>query len=757
LAQDLRFKASAVLPLAERLTNAFRVAVGDVNRDGRPDIAVGSAAGVVLLLAGADSQFEPGRVIPVSSPCPTPDIALADLDRDGALDLAVYCPPAGKVFTYRGQGDGSFRPPESLATSISASARGMVAADLNGDGILDLALGQDGKVTVLFGNGDATFRMGTELKIAGSPTGGVPVALAVADFNRDGIPDVATANPVDYDDLSIFLGAGGGLFTAERKVPTEDRPHDLVPADYDHDGNMDLAVACDGGLLLFTGDGHGSFRAGPEVLSGDRAVSVATADLNGDGLPDFVVGNYYGGRITVILNGGDGTFRPAATVASIGDVFSVVLADMNGDSRPDLIASSYSGSSALLALGRGNGVFESPTYFGTDYANSFPIRLADIDADGKTELAVILQGRRTISILHPSSGRASTIRRDDYVLDGVFADFDRDGIPDLALVTVPSWQGVPGTDFNATLRVLPGRGDGSFAADIVTPIERCPAYQGYGSAPTSRFLSVASGDFDGDGIADIALVNLPVQELQIYHGSGDGTFRLTQRFPTAWGGALISADFDGDGVQDLALFEGQAAIYSGNAKGGMIKSASPERCQGSGSLERGDFNGDGKPDVLLNCGSDLTVLFNAGGGLFRAAPRFVLSPPRGRLATLSAIGDFDRDGRDDLAAITYDLSPADESRDESIVILFGILFSDGNGSFGGPAPAPVAVDAASMIAMDFDGDGRTDLVVVDASDGTLKALRNKAGLVRRRQRESNASRDFASLPFGSREPDRSQR
>ena len=79
---------------------------------------------------------------------------------------------------------------------------------------------------------------------------------------------------------------------------------------------------------------------------------------------------------------------------------------------------------------------------------------------------MILQGRRSVTILQRSSGRVSTIRRDDYPLDGVFADFNRDGVPDLALVTVPSWQGEPGGDFQAAIRVLPGRGDGTFAAEI---------------------------------------------------------------------------------------------------------------------------------------------------------------------------------------------------------------------------------------------------------------------------------------------------
>src|SRR5690349_10764283 len=105
VAQELHLSRSAAIPLTEALPNAFRVATGDVNGDGKLDIVVGSAAGVVLLLAQADSPFGPGRVIRVPSACAIPEMALADLDRDGNLDLAVYCAAAGQMSIYHGLGD----------------------------------------------------------------------------------------------------------------------------------------------------------------------------------------------------------------------------------------------------------------------------------------------------------------------------------------------------------------------------------------------------------------------------------------------------------------------------------------------------------------------------------------------------------------------------------------------------------------------------------------------------------------------------
>ena len=704
----VRFEESARLRLAEPLPHAFRIATADLNSDGKPDVVVGTSVGIVLLVQGS-SEFEPGRVIPVPSPCPIPDLAIADLDRDGTPDLAVYCASAGKVFTYRGRGNGEFLAPGSIATAISTGARGLAAADLNQDGIVDLALDEDGKVAMLLGNGDATFRSGAELQIASSGQPARPTSLTVGDFNGDGIPDLATANYIYNDDVSVFLATGGGLFGAERRVGTLDRPHDLIAIDFNRDGKLDLAVACDYGLLLFSGDGRGSFQAGPKVPTEADFLSVATADLNNDGLPDFVMGGYYGGVISVALSNGDGTFRVSNTPLSIGDTFGVVLADVNGDSRPDLIASSYSGSSALLAFGRAGGEFERPTYFGAYPANSFLMRLADVDCDSTTELIVVLQGRRAVKILQRASGRVSTIHRDDYPLDAVFADFTGDRIVDLALVTVPFWAPSPGADFKAAIYVLPGRGDGTFAAEIVTPVDQCPAYQGYGSL-TGRFLNVAAGDYDNDGIRDIALVNSPLGELQIYHGNGNGTFGLTRRFPIGTGGVVASGDFSRDGVADLALFAGQVNLYLGGSTGSGMTSISGPGCGMGGSLQTADFDGDRESDLLLNCANDVSILLNLGGGRFRIGPKTAIYPP---LTGITAIADFDRDGRDDLAAITY------------VDGKLALFLSAGDGAFRTPVVVPTLTVPVSMIAVDFDDDGKPDLVAIDESDGSLELLRNK--------------------------------
>jgi len=395
----------------------------------------------------------------------------------------------------------------------------------------------------------------------------------------------------------------------------------------------------------------------------------------------------------------------------IGDAFAVVLSDLNGDALPDLVATSFSGSSALVAMGRPNGEFEQPSYFGAYPANSFPIQLADTDGDGAAEVAVILPGRRAVNIVHRDTSTVSKLRRNDYPLDGVFGDFNGDGVPDLALITVPLWQGSPDGDFNASIRLLPGLGNGTFAEEIVTTIDRCPADRGYASL-SNRFLPTTAGDYDGDGVLDIALLNQPLQELQIYHGNGDGTFALTQRLPVQRGGVPVSDDFDGDGIRDLALFDGKVTVYYGNADGGMIKSEFAAGCQFNGTIAKRDFDGDGKTDLFVNCGSELFALLNTGDRQFQTAPKVDASTPYG---TLSIVGDFDGDGRDDVAVRSF-ANPRQP---------ITILLNDGTGIFHTRIVVPVLLDPAYMIAMDYDGDGRMDLVETDATDGTLKVLLNR--------------------------------
>lgn len=724
-AQDSFFTSAGAAAIVEPLPGAYSLAIGDVTGDGKPDVLVGSRGGVVLFATGSNFPANPGKLIPTG--CDRQSLAVADFDRDGLADLAVYCWATGVVSIHRGDGTGAFGAP-ARTTLKGGNARGLVAADFNVDGIPDLAVPQTGGVAVLVGAGDGSFRPPEMLAIPlAMGDEATPTAIVSADFDGNGIPDLATADPVFPDDASVFLGTGEGKFKPEIRVDVRGRPFDLAAADFDRNGVMDLAVADQSGLVLLAGNGDGSFREVAPVDTRMRSLSVAAADLNGDGLPDFAVGNYYEGRISVLINRGDGKIEEVTPVQSVGDVYSVSLPDLNGDGLADLFAASYSGSSAVYATGRGDGSFDAAIYFGAAPANSLSLR------GSAARLAVLAERRRSITVL--SRGRpAAPMAADGYPLDAQFADFDRDGVIDMAAVAVRAWTDSPGKDRGASIQFLRGRADGSFERAAITPVESCPVRQGVSYGALQGLLTLATGDFTGDRIPDLILRNDPLAEIQVYTGKGDGTFQPSQSMPVTTG-LVLAGEFTGDGIQDLVVaargygYPAKVTLYAGAAGGPLGEYGAYEVCpaqQGSlttlVSVQEGDFDGDGRRDLAFQCYSGIDVLRNTGAGFERVeAAVYDMTSTRG--STLWAVADFDGDGKDDLAGVEAVYDPGNPAAGPALRLT---LRSGGTGgALKAPLRMPISAGAAALTAWDFDGDGRPDIAFSDAGDGEVKLLLNR--------------------------------
>ncbi len=318
-------------------------------------------------------------------------VAVGNFNGDGIPDLAAVnsCSDltcdTGAVTILLGNGDGTFTAtPTSPATGNFPYA--IAVADFNGDGILDLAvtntnagIGGGGTVTVLLGNGDGTFT-----SVVGSPaTGGGSFSIAVADFNGDGIPDLALLNncgniPVSCANgtVTVLLGNGDGTFTATATCPaTGNDPLSIAVGDFNGDGNLDLAVANHCGndinecpseqsstVTILIGDGKGNFTPAATTLTVDLAVtSVAVGDFNGDGILDLAVTSEFSngsGELAVLLGNGNGTFTPVPTLFLTGSVpNSIVEGDFNGDGIPDLAVANEESSSVTVLLGDGTGNF----------------------------------------------------------------------------------------------------------------------------------------------------------------------------------------------------------------------------------------------------------------------------------------------------------------------------------------------------------------------------------------------------------------
>jgi hypothetical protein len=199
---------------------------------------------------------------------------------------------------------------------------------------------------------------------AGAPDddqGKVSHLMAMADFNRDGIADIAEADLSGV--LTVSLGQADGTFKRVVSGPVlGHEPRAVVAGDFNRDGNADLIVGDDdGSLKLFLGDGTGNLAAVGDVARLESVVSIAVADFNHDGVLDMAVSDWRGSSVTVLLGMGNGSFQRGWSfpLRMAGTVAQVAAADFNGDGIVDL-AVTYDGEDGYtfeVMLGNGNGTF----------------------------------------------------------------------------------------------------------------------------------------------------------------------------------------------------------------------------------------------------------------------------------------------------------------------------------------------------------------------------------------------------------------
>ena len=226
-----------------------------------------------------------------------------------------------------------------------------------------------------------------------------PVSLAVGDFNRDGLPDIAVASN-SYVGVLLDDGSSCSTFSYGAAYTLPSGPHfSLATADFDGDGKLDLVVTNGGSnsISVLLGNGDGTFKPAVPYAVGRNPNAVVAADFYGLGRPDLAVVNYDDNNVSILYGIGDGTFLFVRNVAVGAGPNHAAVGDLNRDGKQDLVVTNYAGNSVSVLLGKGNGTFAPATYTATPGA-AFVV-IGDINYDEVPDLVVANYNNNTVTML----------------------------------------------------------------------------------------------------------------------------------------------------------------------------------------------------------------------------------------------------------------------------------------------------------------------------------------------------------------------
>ncbi len=637
------------------------IVAGDFNGDGNLDLAVTngnctpghqveppqcSPSTVSILMGNGDGTFQPQVTYPVGT-LPA-SIVTADFNGDGKLDLAVVNVDDNDIGILLGNGDGTFQPQVTYPVSVGIGyffLPSLVLGDFNGDGNVDLAVGDLTAVFVLLGNGNGTFQSALQ-----STPGGYE--MAVGDFNGDGIPDLVVTGGENDGVYGTFvlLGLGNGTFYLNATYPLA---VDVAVADLNGDGKLDLVTTTSTTFTVQLGNGNGTF--GSPVSYGTGSGTLILADLNGDGKLDVasVVGcgvpcsekPTLPGTVSVALGFGDGTFvgstagNPLPSPALLNG--ATLAADFANNGVLDIVDApgNPTSNTVTIAYGNGSGAFPTNTTL-TTATGPAAVAAGDLRNNGDLDLVSANSPCTstscppgTVSVLL-GNGNGTFQTHVDYPV-GVAPS----GIALGSFVTGGPLDIAVSNSNQNTVSILLGNGDGTFQSQVTYPTNTNPQ-------------QVAVGDFNNDGNLDLAIATQ--NGASVLLGNGDGTFQSQ----VTWGGSctgIVAADFNGDGNLDLLLtYDGEllSELLLGNGNGTF---QAPISLPFSGSsLAAVDFNGDGKLDVAFAVGAynpDAFIALGNGDGTFQPPSDYLMTPT---FVWALTVGDFNGDGVPDFAAIDQD-------------------------------------------------------------------------------------------------------
>lgn len=363
-----------------------------------PDMQSGTGS---KLFRYTSRAFAIGAPTPIAASTTPAELLAVDLNNDGKLDLVNTNRAANTVSISLGNGDGTFGTQTTVMTGTTPV--GLAAGDMNGDGKVDLVVANSAAavstLSFLAGNGSGGFAAKVDTMLGVNTS---PFAVLIADVNADQKRDVVVALS-GAAAIAVRLGDGAGGFMANppANVTVGTTPTFIALGDLDGDGDLDVAVSCQGNSTVHirTNNGSGVFAGSTSFTVPTTPGKLALADFTSDGMLDLAITSQAMGSVNVFTGAGNGTFSATGLSTAVGTTpVGIAAADLNGDGRQDLVSANSGSLDASVVLGQGGGTFlaatGNPFMAGT---TPFGVVVADLDNNGLLDFVVSNSGSANLT------------------------------------------------------------------------------------------------------------------------------------------------------------------------------------------------------------------------------------------------------------------------------------------------------------------------------------------------------------------------
>jgi hypothetical protein len=707
-------------------TNAL--ATGDMDGDGDLDIVVGNTfeQNVVYLNDGAH-KFDVGRNFGTGNDATT-SLAVGDMDGDGDLDIVVgNGGQQSAVYLNNGLNPPSFTASVPFGTPTDSTSS-VALGDMDGDGNLDIVVGNAGQQSAVYLNSGAVPPVFTSA-IPFGPAADSTISVAVGDADGDGDLDIAAGNAPSgaaFAPDRLYLNDGQSLpsfGTAHQIGSANDQTTTISFGDVDGDDDLDIVVGGFGQGLIHFNDGAGNYTTSTAYGIGATVSRTLTlGDIDGDGDIDIVTGNVLQPNL-VFVNDGSGNF-PAILRREYGtrgndNVGEVALGDMDNDGDLDIVVGQILQQNRIF-LNDGAGDLERRRPFGSGGPPTMGIASGDLNGDQLPDL-VVGQFEAPGAIYFSAPGGTFTNggsfgSGNDPVRQVHLADLDGDGDLDLLAATF-------GQD-----RLFLNDGQGGFAhGTIVCGVTPAVICLGDGADNT---WSLTPGDVDRDGDIDIVATNLNAQSL-IYLNSGGRTPSFTTIRLIGIGQVVATeaalGDVDQDGDIDIALANpfGLNAIYLND--GASPPSFTSSIPFGTGNdttlaVDMADMDGDGDLDIIAGNSAQTSAVYLNSGGPTPSFATSVLFGGNDKATESVAARDIDGDGDRDIVA-GNNATVGGGGQPDYVYLNNGAATP----AFSTAIPFGLGTDHTLSVAVDdFDGDGDLDIASGNFGEQGVVALNSGA-------------------------------